>query len=117
VAGDPPGDSGVRADWSQWSEPQLTALLQLSFAVPMHETYLRRQFKVRGPTIVSMVRAGLIRRHQLFEAGRSDLGMPFLTLSQAGEAVKRDYIRWHQGLKIKLGILPLNLDAIAEAVL
>jgi len=105
----------MTADWSHWSEPQLRALVQLTFAVPMHETYLRRQFKVHGSTIVSLVRAGLIRRHYLSEAGRSDLGMPYLTLSQHGDAVKRDYVRWHRMVGQKLGSLPPSMAAVAEA--
>ena len=104
---------GKTVDWSQWSEPQLRCLLALDFAVPRHQTHLS-WLGVRGPTVRSLEHAGLVRRHRLFEKGREDLPMPFLTLSQAGEAVKRDYVNWHRRVLKEVGSLPPAMLAIAE---
>lgn len=104
-------------DWSQWSEPQLRCVLALDFAVPLHQTHLTRRHRVRGPTRESLVEAGMIRRHYLAEREREGLWMPFFTLSQAGLAVKRDYIRWHRSVRDKVGSLPPKMQAVAEAAL
>ena len=99
-------------DWSAYSEPQLKALIELSFAVPMHETYLRQHFRVRGSSITSLIRQGLVRR--LFYKEQNGLsGIPFLTLTQNGDAVRRDYVRWHRRLLEKLGSLPPAMAAVA----
>jgi len=102
-----------RADWSEWTEPQLRALLPLWFAVPVHETALRRTHKVAGNTLHSLVKAGLARRIYLFET--PGLPIPFVCLTQKGERVRRDYVRWHRSVRAKVGSLPPAMAGIAGA--
>lgn len=67
------------------SPQQRHALELLSFAVPLHQTNLIWS-GVRGPTLVSLERRGLARLTFLYEDG-GRFGMPFWTLTQAGEKI------------------------------
>ena len=51
--------SGRVADWFEWSERQLAAILLLSFAMPVHESYLKKRLGVHGATLYSLIVAGL----------------------------------------------------------
>ena len=105
-----------QTDWSRWSAPQIRALMVLWFAVPMHQTVLAKVHRVRGSTLLSLLDAGLVREICLSEHGEGrTCGMPFWCLTRQGQAVRRDYIRWHRRLKESLGSLPPSMAAIAEA--
>lgn len=101
------------ADWSEWTPTQLGALLHLSFAMPVHEGYLKRRLKVNGHTLNSLIRAGLARR--IFYREGDCTSVPFITLTQQGDAVRRDYVQWHQRVGAKIGSLPPQMAAVAEA--
>lgn len=103
------------ADWTEWSEQQLAALLHLSFAMPVHEGYLRRRLKVHNNTILSLIRTGLARRIYFAEqSNRGGSGTPFITLTQMGNRVRGDYILWNSRLRDKIGSLPAMMAAIAD---
>jgi hypothetical protein len=68
------------------SDAQRHAIGLLSFAVPLHYTFISWS-GVRGPTLTSLERLGLVRRVSLFEEGRS-IPIPFYTLTQAGEKLR-----------------------------
>lgn len=104
----------MNPDWSRWSEPQLRCLLTLHWPLPSHESLVRLTGKIRTSTIESLIDQALIERVYLSEVGRDHLRMPFLQLTHSGRAVRRDYIRWHQQIGIKLGHLPDKMAAIAR---
>jgi len=90
-------------DWSQFSHQQIRCLCALDFAVPLHQTHLSRRYKVRGPTVQSCIRLALVRPHYLVEQDSPRRSaMPFFTLSQYGQAVKRDWLRWQGSVKTEL---------------
>lgn len=102
------------ADWSQWSPQQLAALLHLDFAMPVHEGYLRHRLNVRGSTITALINHGAARR-EYYREREGASGVPFITLTQAGRAVRRDWIRWNRAVRDRLGFLPPAMAAVAEA--
>ena len=105
--------SALRLDWSAWSEPQLRCLCQLYRVVPTHETVMVWR-KVRSNTVHSLIFHGLAERIYLAEEARLHLRMPFLVLTETGEAVKRDYVLWMRECLDRVGSLPTAMQAIAE---
>ena len=99
-------------DWSAYSEPKLRCLLMLDRVVPLHETSVRVA-GCRTNTREALINEGLVDRIYLYEEGRST-GLPFMLLTRAGAAVKRDYVLWHRKVKSKLGNLPSIMDKVAE---
>lgn len=101
----PAGGRGMSANWDDYSERQLDALLELDFAMPVHEGYALRRLGLRHATIKSLEKRGLIRR--VYYREKSELsGVPFLTLTQEGRAVQRDWVRWCRSVKAKVGSVP-----------
>lgn len=106
--------SGRVADWSEWSERQLAAILLLSFAMPVHERYLCRRLKVHANTVTSLILKGLARR-EFYEDRFKVAGIPFITLTRYGDAVRNDYVNWHKRIGSKIGSLPPTMAAVARA--
>lgn len=94
----------AQTDWSEWSEPQIRVLCELDFGPPLHETHLRRRAKARSNTLRSLERAGLIRREWLSEPD-AICAMPFFRLTQQGQAVKRDWLRWNASVSTKVAAI------------
>lgn len=95
---------GVMADWSTLSAPQIRCIDALDFAVPLHWSHMHSRYNVRGPTIESCIRRGLVRREYLRAQGVIDaFAMPFLSLTQAGLAYQRDWRRWNAAVTKKVG--------------
>lgn len=87
--------------WDHLSDAQFRALLALSFAVPIHQTYLSKKFKIRPQTLSSMrnsANGNLVRLVYLYDSNypSSISGMPFYTLTQQGEAMQRNYLNWQR---------------------
>ena len=99
------------ADWSQYSAPQLRCIDALHRICPIHQTILKQRYKVRGPTLRSLVDAGLVRAAPLVERGFEQLtSMPFFTLTQQGLAVQRGWRRWTDSVADKLSAA-MGVDA------
>src|SRR6478752_1463073 len=86
-------------DWSHLSHQQVMALEQLSFAVPIHQTYLTKNLKIRYNTLLSLEIKELIRRQYLRNEDYPTLsGSPFFTLTQEGQRIVRDWHSWNRKL-------------------
>jgi len=99
-------------DWSHLSYPQVNALVELEFAIPIHQSYLTKRLGIRMTTVRSLVHKDLVRQMYLYEEhpglGRTT-GMPFFTLTQEGQRIVRDWHSWNkkvesfiQGVDFKL---------------
>lgn len=106
----------ARVDWADLSERQMIAVMLLSFAMPVHYGYLTRRLKVTGRTVQSLVARGLAR-HVFYAEDGSRLACGFVSLTQQGERVRKDYIRWHKRVGAKIGHLPPAMAAVAKAPL
>lgn len=88
-------------DWSQWSAQQINCLECLDFAVPLHQTHITGRYRVHINTLMSCVRHGLARHNYLYEENPI-APIPFFTLTQYGERVKRDWINWNKRVGNKI---------------
>lgn len=74
--------------FARLSQPQQEAIETLSFAVPVHPAWLFEHHRLRGPTIRSLERMGLVRREYLYDKRGPDLAIPFLSLTQRGDEMR-----------------------------
>lgn len=80
--------AGDLAAFDRLTRPQRTAIMALSFAVPVHQTRLRTHHQVNVSTLHSLARCKLVRRISLFEHDGT-VPLPFYTLTQRGDELKR----------------------------